>query len=216
MTERTIEGLSRIPTVIGVVDCTGDVAQAQRLRLLSPLHWLFINGATTAEMRARPYASIGTPACASAVHAFAPEIARSFYGGLIEGDEDWVLELLREFFLPLTELSGTQAGYSVSLPKAAARLRGYRLGAVRAPLVEPPAKHLRALEAILDRGLDLVTHGVAVNQRCRRVQSRLLKAASNETPGGSKSKLRKNSSASGAPCRRSIPASSHSTEIGPV
>jgi 5-dehydro-4-deoxyglucarate dehydratase len=159
LADRTVDGLIRIPSVIGVVDCSGDVAQAQRLRLLSPAHWLFINGATTAEMRARPYASIGIPACASAVHAFAPEIARSFFGGLVEGDDMWVLELLREFFLPLTELTRTQQGYSVSLPKAAARLRGIPLGGVRAPLVEPSAKHVRALETILSKGLDLVSQG---------------------------------------------------------
>ena len=160
LTERAVAGLSRIPSMIGMVDCAGDVGQAQRLRLLSPAHWLFVNGGTTAEMRARPYASIGIPACASAVHAFAPEIARSFFGGLIEGDDTWVLELLHEFFLPLTELTRTHAGYSVSLPKAAARLRGMPLGSVRAPVIEPTAKDVRALDVILNRGLDLVSQGV--------------------------------------------------------
>ena len=68
----------------------------------------------------RPCASTGIPACASSVHAFAPEIARSFLGGLSAGDDTWVLELLRDSFLPWTELSSARPGYLVSLPKAAA------------------------------------------------------------------------------------------------
>lgn len=162
LTDRTLAGLTGIPNMIGVVDCSGDVADAQRLRLLSP-HWLFINGATTAEMRARPYASIGIPACASTVHAFAPEIARSFYGGLVADDEDWLLALLRAFFLPLNELARTQSGYPVSLAKAAARLRGIPLGGVRAPLVDPTARDVRSLEVILSRGLEMVEQSALTN-----------------------------------------------------
>ncbi len=41
------------------------------------------------------------------------------------------------------------------------------------------------------------------------------KAASNATVEGSKSTLRTNSQASAAPCSRSMPLSSHSTESGP-
>ena len=43
----------------------------------------------------------------------------------------------------------------------------------------------------------------------------LLKAASNDACGGSKSNCRRYVSASAAPRSRSMPASSHSTEIGP-
>ena len=41
-------------------------------------------------------------------------------------------------------------------------------------------------------------------------------AASNAADGGSNASERTNSSASGAPRRRSMPASSHSTDMGPV
>ena len=41
------------------------------------------------------------------------------------------------------------------------------------------------------------------------------KAASKDAVGASKARRLTNSSASGAPARRSIPASSHSTEMGP-
>ncbi len=44
----------------------------------------------------------------------------------------------------------------------------------------------------------------------------VLNAASKDAAGGSKSNRRRNSSDSGAPVSRSMPASSHSTEIGPV
>ena len=47
------------------------------------------------------------------------------------------------------------------------------------------------------------------------VQSPELKAASNAAVGAAKAFRRTNSSASGAPTSRSIPASSHSTEMGP-
>ena len=47
-------------------------------------------------------------------------------------------------------------------------------------------------------------------------QPPLLNAASNAAPGGSNASRRTNSSASGAPISRSMPASSHSIEMGPV
>ena len=49
-----------------------------------------------------------------------------------------------------------------------------------------------------------------------RGQDWLLKAASNDASGCFHSRERTNPTASLAPCRRSMPASSHSIEIGPV
>lgn len=141
------------------MECSGDLDQAQRLRLAARAHWLFLNGAPTAELRARPYASIGISATASPVHSFAPEIAQSYFLGLKEGDDDWVEDLLREFFVPLTELWAARPGYVVSLPKAAARLRGEHVGGVRAPLVDPDLEHIQALQKLLDKGLHLVAPG---------------------------------------------------------
>ncbi len=51
---------------------------------------------------------------------------------------------------------------------------------------------------------------------CSRHHSELANAASNAADGGSNASDRTNSSASGAPTSRSIPASSHSIEIGPA
>lgn len=148
--------LSTIPTVIGIKDGHSDLDQLQRLRLALPSDFLFFNGALTAEMQARPYASIGIPAYSSAVHAFAPEIAQEFFRALQADDAGRVDELLREFYWPLVELRDRRAGYAVALVKAAARLRGAEVGPVRAPLTDPDDGDLADLEALLRRGLDLV------------------------------------------------------------
>lgn len=159
----TVAQLAEIPSVIGIKDGHCDLDRLQRLRLAAPSHWLFFNGAATAEMQARAYRSLGVHAYSSAVHAFAPEISHAFYRAYRAGDEGRMDELLREFYLPLVQLRDQGVGYAVSLVKAAARLRGQRVGSVRAPLADPTAEHLTALEALLDGGLALTagTSGTA-------------------------------------------------------
>jgi 5-dehydro-4-deoxyglucarate dehydratase len=152
----SVPDLAAIPNVIGLKDGRSDLDQLQRLRLAAPPEWLFFNGAATAEMQARAYTSIGVPAYSSAVHAFAPEISQAFFRALHAGDDKRVDELLREFYVPLVELRDKGIGYAVSLVKAAARLRGARVGPVRAPLTDPPPEHLEILDALLAKGLDLV------------------------------------------------------------
>lgn len=152
----SVAGLAGIPNVIGVKDGHSDLDQLQRLRLAAPEEWLFFNGAATAEMQARAYRGIGVPAYSSAVHAFAPEISKTFFRALHDGDEARVDELLAAFYVPLVELRDKGVGYAVSLVKAAARLRGARVGPVRAPLSDLPHDHLAELDALLTRGLALV------------------------------------------------------------
>jgi dihydrodipicolinate synthase/N-acetylneuraminate lyase len=67
-----------------------------------------------------------------------------------------VTKLLREFYVPLVELRDRVPGYAVSLVKAAARLRGFPVGPVRAPLTDPGPIDLVDLEKVLDHGLSLV------------------------------------------------------------
>lgn len=148
--------VAKIPGVIGLKDGRSDHGQLQQLVLAAPDDFLFFNGALTAEMQARAYASVGIRAYSSAVHSFAPEIASAFFRAQQGGDDATMDELLREFYVPLVRLRDRQAGYAVSLIKAGARMRGEDVGPVRAPLIDPAGQDLADLETIVRRGLDLV------------------------------------------------------------
>lgn len=155
-TASSLRRLAALPTVIGLKDGHSDLDRLQRLTLAAPEDFLFFNGAATAEIQARAYATVGVPAYSSAVHAFAPEIANAFFTALKDGDEGAVEKLLRDFYVPLVELRDRVPGYAVSLVKAAARLRGRPVGSVRAPLTDPSAADLADLRNLLTIGLDLV------------------------------------------------------------
>ncbi|MFF4789283.1 5-dehydro-4-deoxyglucarate dehydratase [Streptomyces sp. NPDC001276] len=148
--------IARIPSVIGLKDGRSDLDGLQRLTLAAPEGFLFFNGAPTAEMQARAYAAVGVPAYSSAVHAFAPEIANAFFAALRSGDGGSADKLLRDFYVPFVELRDRVPGYSVSLVKAAARLRGRQVGPVRAPLTDPSPADLADLRELLAAGLDMV------------------------------------------------------------
>ncbi|MFF5309681.1 5-dehydro-4-deoxyglucarate dehydratase [Streptomyces massasporeus] len=155
-TADSLRRIAALPNVIGLKDGHSDLDRLQRLTLAAPEDFLFFNGASTAEIQARAYATVGVPAYSSAVHAFAPEIAGAFFTALRDDDHGTVDKLLRDFYVPLVELRDRVPGYAVSLVKAAARIRGHRLGPVRAPLTDPSAADLAALTALLTAGLDLV------------------------------------------------------------
>lgn len=160
-TASSLKRIAAIPGVIGLKDGHSDLDRLQRLTLAAPEGFLFFNGASTAEIQARAYATVGVPAYSSAVHAFAPEIANAFFTALHDGDnghgDDKTIErLLRDFYVPLVELRDRVPGYAVSLVKAAARLRGQPVGPVRAPLTDPSAADLAELATLLTTGLDLV------------------------------------------------------------
>ncbi|WP_433450241.1 5-dehydro-4-deoxyglucarate dehydratase [Streptomyces sp. CA-142005] len=155
-TADALRRIARIPNVIGLKDGHSDLDRLQRLTLAAPDGFLFFNGAATAEIQARAYATVGVPAYSSAVHAFAPEIAGTFFTALRDADHGTVDKLLRDFYVPFVELRDRAPGYAVSLVKAAARLRGQRVGPVRAPLTDPAPADLADLKALLTAGLDLV------------------------------------------------------------
>ncbi|MBB5069252.1 5-dehydro-4-deoxyglucarate dehydratase [Saccharopolyspora gloriosae] len=148
--------LAEIPTVVGIKDGHSDLDGLQRIKLSTPADFLFFNGAATAEMQARAYSAIGISPYSSAVHAFAPEIAKAFFAALRADEQERVDELLREFYFPLVELRDREAGYAVSLVKAGARLRGLPVGPVRAPLVDPSATDIADLDKLIKTGLALV------------------------------------------------------------
>ena len=155
-TASSLKRIAAIPGVIGLKDGHSDLDRLQRLTLAAPEGFLFFNGASTAEIQARAYATVGVPAYSSAVHAFAPEIANAFFAALQDGDDKTIEKLLRDFYVPLVELRDRVPGYAVSLVKAAARLRGQPVGPVRAPLTDPSAADLAELTTLLTTGLDLV------------------------------------------------------------
>lgn len=155
-TASSLRRIAAIPGVIGLKDGHSDLDRLQRLTLAAPEGFLFFNGASTAEIQARAYATVGVPAYSSAVHAFAPEIANAFFAALQDGDDKTVERLLRDFYVPFVELRDRVPGYAVSLVKAAARLRGRPVGPVRAPLTDPSAADLADLTVLLATGLDLV------------------------------------------------------------
>ncbi|MFD7283525.1 5-dehydro-4-deoxyglucarate dehydratase [Streptomyces sp. NPDC059862] len=155
-TAASLRRVAEIPSVIGLKDGHSDLDRLQRLTFAAPEDFLFFNGAATAEIQARAYATVGVPAYSSAVHAFAPEIANAFFAALGEGDHGTVDKLLHDFYVPLVELRDRVPGYAVSLVKAAARLRGLPVGPVRAPLADPGPADLSDLEKVLDHGLSLV------------------------------------------------------------
>ncbi|MFI1508973.1 5-dehydro-4-deoxyglucarate dehydratase [Streptomyces sp. NPDC020597] len=155
-TVASLRRIAALPTVVGLKDGHSDLDRLQRLTLAAPEGFLFFNGAATAEIQARAYAAVGVPAYSSAVHAFAPEIANAFFAAARDGDDKTADRLLRDFYVPLVELRDKVPGYAVSLVKAAARLRGRRVGPVRAPLTDPSPADLDELRTLLSAGLDLV------------------------------------------------------------
>jgi 5-dehydro-4-deoxyglucarate dehydratase len=151
--------LLTIPSVAGLKDGHGDVELMTRVTTTirsagsGRAHdFMFFNGLPTAEVSAKAYASIGVARYSSAVHCFAPEIAHRFHRALAEGDAAVMDALLEGFYLPFAALRDETPGFAVSLVKAAARLRGHKVGSVRPPLAEPAAEQIDRLEEIIERG----------------------------------------------------------------
>jgi 5-dehydro-4-deoxyglucarate dehydratase len=155
-TAESLRSLAQIPTVVGLKDGHSDFVELQRMTLDADPEFLFFNGALTAEIQYRPYAAVGISPYSSAVNSCAPEIAGAFFSATKSGDTRLMDTLLREFYSPLVALRDRVPGYAVSLIKAAARMRGERVGPVRAPLMDPTPDDLAELERIIRHGLSLV------------------------------------------------------------
>ena len=148
--------LMRIPTLVGIKDCHGDLHHAERMRSLAPSDWLYYNGAAGAETHTREYSGVGIPTYSSPLHSCMPEVSGALFQALQDKDDDRVNELLSAFFVPFNALLRKRPGYAVSLPKAAARLRGARMGSVRSPLVSPRSEDVREIDSLITKGLELV------------------------------------------------------------
>lgn len=159
-TPDTARALLDVPNVVGIKDGFGDVDLMTRIvtAVRASGHeragdMVFLNGLPTAEVSARAYRAIGVPTYSSAVHCFAPTVAHAFHQALRKGDDETVDRLLREFYVPLVALRDETPGFAVSLVKAAARLRGDKVGGVRPPLRDPSPEQVTRLGKIIERGL---------------------------------------------------------------
>ncbi|GAA5066145.1 5-dehydro-4-deoxyglucarate dehydratase [Thermocatellispora tengchongensis] len=156
---RVAAELAALPNVVGIKDGVGDMEAMQRtvlaVRRAAGDGFAFFNGLPTAEMTVRAYRAIGVPLYSSAVFAFAPEIALRFHQAVEKGDDATAQALLDGFYAPLSELREQVEGYPVALVKAGVRLRGLDVGGVRPPLLDPTPEHLRRLEELIGRGLEL-------------------------------------------------------------
>ena len=159
-TPDTARALLDVPNVVGIKDGFGDVDLMTRIvtAVRASGHeragdMVFLNGLPTAEVSARAYRAIGVLTYSSAVHCFAPTIAHAFHQALRKGDDETVDRLLREFYVPLVALRDETPGFAVSLVKAAARLRGDKVGGVRPPLRDPSPEQVTRLGKIIERGL---------------------------------------------------------------
>lgn len=155
-TPDAVAELAEIDNVVALKDGHGDMELLRRVVTATDGALPLLNGMPTAETFAGAYAGLGARAYSSAVLAFLPEVARAFHRAFAEGDEITQHRLLREFYVPLTELRNTTAGYAVSLVKAGLELRGRSAGPVRPPLAPVTPAHRERLAAIIDRGLAAV------------------------------------------------------------
>jgi 5-dehydro-4-deoxyglucarate dehydratase len=155
---RSASQIAQMPTVVGLKDGVGDVDLLSRIMSSvrsalagSTKSFQFFNGMPTAELTAPAYHGMGVRLYSSAVFCFAPEIALEFHQAVSGGDQPCVERLIDSFFAPLVALRLKVPGYGVSLVKAGVRLRGFDVGGVRAPLLDPTAEHIRELQDILDK-----------------------------------------------------------------
>ncbi|GAA2959312.1 5-dehydro-4-deoxyglucarate dehydratase [Microbacterium schleiferi] len=157
-TPSAILELAADPRLVGFKDGIGDIALAQEIALTSkrldrPL--AMFNGLLTAELSQSAYRAIGVPLYSSAAFAMIPEVANVFYHAYSCGNDEVCEDVLRRFYQPLVALRDETPGFGVSLIKAGLRLRGFDVGSVRPPLVDPTHAQLDRLQEILDEGFSL-------------------------------------------------------------
>ncbi|MBO8185239.1 5-dehydro-4-deoxyglucarate dehydratase [Streptomyces spirodelae] len=151
-TPEAVAELAALEQVVAFKDGHGDLELLQGIRTATGGELTLLNGMPTAETFAAAYAAAGARAYSSAVLAFAPAIARAFYDAFARGDDAVQQILLREFYVPLTELRHTTNGYAVALVKAGLEVQGRSAGPVRPPLADVTPEHRAELAALIERG----------------------------------------------------------------
>lgn len=144
------------PNLVAVKDGTGDFEALTVLRHRAGERLALINGVPTAEMIAPECFSLGIRSYTSAVFTFLPAFAMRYFKALRDGDQATVDRLLRDFYVPLSEIRSRRQGYAVSIVKAGLRIVGCPAGPVRPPLVELSPADERDLAALIERAPDLL------------------------------------------------------------
>jgi 5-dehydro-4-deoxyglucarate dehydratase len=149
------------PNLVAVKDGTGDFEAMTVLKHRVGDRLTLINGVPTAEMIARQCFSLGIRSYTSAVFTFLPALAMRYFKALREGDEVTVDRLLRQFYIPLSEIRSRRQGYAVSIVKAGLRIVGRPAGPVRPPLVELSPADERDLAALIERAPDVLAESAS-------------------------------------------------------
>ncbi|HEY1617044.1 MAG TPA: 5-dehydro-4-deoxyglucarate dehydratase [Streptosporangiaceae bacterium] len=144
-----LEQIAAAPNVIGFKDGLGQIDRIQRLRARVGDRLVYMNGMPTAEIYAGAMMACGVTTYSSALLTFWPEVSVAFQRAMLAGDAATAESLLKQAVLPFAEIRDRGAGYAVALVKAGARLRGLRVGRVRAPLADPGPDDEDALRALL-------------------------------------------------------------------
>jgi 5-dehydro-4-deoxyglucarate dehydratase len=146
---RTVQNIAEVPNVIGFKDGVGQIERIVRITNLLGDRLIYLNGMPTAELYVQALAACGVTTYSSAILTFIPEIATAFHAAYQKDDRAAMNELLSRAIIPFVEIRNRVPGYSVSLVKRGAQLRGVPVGSVRAPLADPRPEDERDLIALL-------------------------------------------------------------------
>jgi 5-dehydro-4-deoxyglucarate dehydratase len=141
------------PNLIGFKDGHGNVELLTCLRESLGDRLVYVGGMPTAEVFAAANLAIGVSTYSSAIFNFLPEYAQRFFAALHSGDNAFVHEAIRGFFIPYLALRNQRRGYAVSIVKAGLRVVGRPAGPVRAPLLDLTSEQEAALAGLVARAM---------------------------------------------------------------
>jgi 5-dehydro-4-deoxyglucarate dehydratase len=124
------------PNLIGFKDGHGNIELLTCLRETLGDRLVYVGGMPTAEVFAAANLAVGVSTYSSAIFNFLPEYAQRFFASLHSGDDAFMHEAMRSFFIPYLALRNQRRGYAVSIIKAGLRVVGRSAGPVRAPLLD--------------------------------------------------------------------------------
>lgn len=139
----------RNPNLVGYKDGVGDLELMMRVYARMGDRLTYVGGLPTAETFALPYLEMGVTTYSSAVFNFVPEFATTFYAAVRRQDRGAVLEMLKQFILPLIAIRNRKKGYAVSMIKAGMKVIGRDSGPVRSPLTDLTQAEIAEIAALV-------------------------------------------------------------------